>query len=329
MIQAFLYRAKKQPYLFFILNILLLFAVVFVFDRAAGKVLRHYYFKQSSGLQYRTTYALEKTKAPLLIFGSSRANHHYTPEVFEKNLGMEYYNTGRDGNHIFYQYAVLKSILKRYTPKVIILDFTLSDLQVNAESYERLSSLLPYYSTHPEIRPVVDLRSKMEKIKLFSEVYPFNSSLFTIAKGNSPALAAEELKAKGFIPLFKTWNKPIGPPPPTDNIDDLDTVKVKYFESFVRDYKTAGVKLFVVFSPLYIKYPHTPAAIETAKKIAAKEQVGFYDFLTDTSFTNNPSLFADRSHLNERGAKLYSEKISALIKEQLQIPAATGSAKNK
>jgi hypothetical protein len=316
MIQAFFYKAKKQPYLFFFLNMVLFFAAVFILDRIGGKLLRHYYFKQSSGVLYRTTFAMEKTTAPLLILGSSRANHHYTPEVFEKNLGMEYYNGGRDGSHIFYHYAVLKSVLKRYTPKVIIFDFTLSDLQVKEDSYDRLSSLLPYYSGHEEIRPVIELKSSMEKVKLFSAVYPFNSSLFTILKGNKKALAAEEIKAKGFLPLFKTWKEPIGPPPASDNIDDLDSVKVKYFEMFVRDCKAAGVKLYVVFSPIYLQYPHTPAAIETAKKIADDQDVSFYDFSTDSSFTTNPSLFSDKSHLNKKGADVYSGKFCVIIKAQ-------------
>jgi hypothetical protein len=329
MINAFVYKVKKQPYFFFILNVVLFFAAVFVLDRVCGKLLRHYYFKQSSGVLYRTTYAMEKTTAPLLVLGSSRANHHYVPEVFEKNLGMEYYNGGRDGSHIFYHYAVLKSALKRYTPKVVIFDFTLSDLQVKEDSYDRLSSLLPYYATHEEIRPIVALKSSMEKLKLCSDVYPFNSSLFTIIKGNKPAQAAAELKAKGFLPLYKTWTQPIAPPPPTDNIDDLDTVKVKYFEMFVRDCKAAGVKLYVVFSPIYVKYPRTPAAIETAKKIAEAEQVEFYDFSTDTTFTANPSLFSDRSHLNTKGAEVYSEKFAALIRQSLQQPANPGNILSK
>ena len=329
MIQAFLYKAKKQHWLFFFLNVLLLFVIVFAIDQVSGKILKHYYFKQQSGLQYRTTYSLEKTTAPLLVFGSSKANYHYIPEPFEKELGMEYYNVGRDGCHIFYHYALLKSVLKRYTPKVIILDFTFSDIQQNEESYERLSCLLPYYSTHPEIRPEVELKSSMEKIKLLSAVYPFNSAAFTIFKGNTSGREDAELKAKGFVPLLRTWNKPLAAPSDTTGINFTDTLKVKYLEFFINDCKAAGIKLFISFSPMYLKYQQSPPPIETAKKIAAAHNIGFYNFLTDTSFTNNPELFSDQSHLNDRGAKVYSEKFVAIIKPQLLADLAGGNTANK
>ena len=106
-----------------ILNIALVLSVVFILDFTIGKTLRYYYFKESSGTHFRTTYAIEKTNADILIFGSSRANHHYVPAIFEDSLKMKFYNTGRDGNGIFFQLAVLKSILKRYTPKIIIFDY--------------------------------------------------------------------------------------------------------------------------------------------------------------------------------------------------------------
>ena len=44
---------------------------------------------------------MELTKADLLVFGSSRANHHYVPEVFEDSLKLTFYNTGKDGSGIF------------------------------------------------------------------------------------------------------------------------------------------------------------------------------------------------------------------------------------
>jgi hypothetical protein len=318
MIKAFLYKAKKRPWLFFFVNAVLLFAIVFVCDSVGGKLLQHYYFKQTSGLMYRTTYSIEKTTAPLLVFGSSKANHHYTPEAFEKELGMEYYNTGRDGCHIFYHYAVLQSILKRYTPKVIILDFTLFDIQKKQESYDRLAALLPYYETHPEIRPVVELKGETEKLKLLSSIYPYNSAAFTIFKGNTSGKSDEEVKAKGFVPLLRTWNKTIGPAPDTIDISIADTLKVKYFEAFIKDCKAANVKLLITFSPMYLKYEQSPPPIETVKKLAAAYQVDFYNFLTDTSFINHPQLFSDPSHLNDRGAKVYSERFAAIVKQRLQ-----------
>jgi hypothetical protein len=196
----------SKGYKKFFIKLFIFLAIVVLFDFAIGAALRHYYFKQESGVQYRTTYSMEQTKADLVIFGSSRATHHYVPDVFEQRLNMSYYNVGRDGNFIFYHYAVLKSILKRYTPKIIILDISGAEFSVGQDSYDRLSALLPYYKTHPEIRPIVELKSEYEKIKLASSIYPFNSSIITIALGNAEFNKKRNDDTEGYVPLKKNWN---------------------------------------------------------------------------------------------------------------------------
>ena len=98
--------------------------MIMVADFVLGNTLKHLYFKVSSGLFQRTTFSIEENEAEVLIFGTSRANHHYDVKFIEQLTGLTAYNTGRDGNYIFYQTALLKSVLKRYRPKQVILDFT-------------------------------------------------------------------------------------------------------------------------------------------------------------------------------------------------------------
>ena len=124
----------------FILSLLFGLFLVIIGDYAVGSALEYFYFKTSSGLLQRTTFALEETEADILIFGSSRANHHYDTKIIEDASGLSAYNTGRDGNYIFFQNALLKSILKRYNPKQIILDFS-GTFEHGREDYDRLSSL--------------------------------------------------------------------------------------------------------------------------------------------------------------------------------------------
>ena len=133
-----------------IFNTVLVALVVFILDFVIGRTLRHFYFKEIAGIHYRSTYSMEQAEADILIFGASRANRHYATKVFEDSLKMTYYNTGRDANGIFYQTAVLKSVLKRYSPKIIILDYS-GDFTTKRREYDNLSSLLPYYRTHKEL----------------------------------------------------------------------------------------------------------------------------------------------------------------------------------
>ena len=107
-------RIKAKKHSTFFLKGLCFLLILFILDFSIGNILRYLYFNQNAGLLYRTTYSLDSTNADFLIFGSSTANHHYDPYIFEKRLNMSVYNTGRDANTIFYNYAVFQSILKRY-----------------------------------------------------------------------------------------------------------------------------------------------------------------------------------------------------------------------
>jgi len=293
----------------FFLKLLLLLVMIKAIDMAIGSVLRHFYFRQSSGLEYRTTYSMEKTTADLIVLGSSRANHHYPPDVFEKKLDLSFYNAGRDGEHIFYHYAVLKSMLKRYTPKVVLLDFNNAELIQGKEKYDRISSLLPYYKTHEEIRTLIELKSPYEKLKLFSSIYPFNSDLFTIAIGNTEANKNRDPDFKGYVPLSRKWKEAIQQNNGAGNTA-IDTVQVNIYKAFINDCLSRKIKLYVICSPYFIQFTNVDSSLIIAKNIAAQNHVSFLDYSGDTSFTKHPELFDDPSHLNADGAKIFANKLA-------------------
>lgn len=302
-----------------VLNIFIVVAVVFILDFAIGRILRHFYFTESSGLQFRTTYAIETAETDILIFGSSRANHHYVPEVFEDSLKMTFYNTGRDGNGVFFQTAVLKSVLKRYTPKVIIFDY-LGSFAKEQEDYDRMSSLLPYYKNHPEIRKIVELRSPYERIKLASGIYPFNSMILTIAMGNLESNRKRKPDNKGYVAAYNEWQQEIFTAPALP-VYVIDSNKIKAFREFITSGKESGAKIFVVYSPLFLKFKKSQE-IEICKEICSSLKVPFWDFSKDTLFLNHRTLFHDISHLNHKGATIFSSIVASKIKGTLNATSS-------
>lgn len=299
---------KRNVYLRFVTRVLLVFILVLILDFGIGSLLKAFYFRQTSGLDYRTTYSIEKTRADLLIFGSSTAIHDYIPGAFEKRMNLSAYNVGRDGISIFYDYAILKAILKRYTPKIIILDFEKEEFNQSQESYDRLSSLLPYYKAHPEIDSIVNLRGPYEKYKMISHIYPYNSLVFTISAGNSEFNKRRREDIKGFVPLKRTWGDPLK----FDNSflhDEVDSNKVRIFEAFIKDCICANVELYIISSPLFVKPNYVNSSVVLGKAIADKYKVRFFDYSQDTAMLNNRSLFADIAHLNVSGATLYSNRV--------------------
>ncbi len=292
-------------------NILLVFLVIFILDFAIGKTLRYFYFNETSGLHYRTTYSMDSTNAEILIFGSSRANHHYVPEIFEDSLHQSFYNTGRDGNGTFYQLALVKTILKRYTPKTIIFEYS-SVFAKGVEEYDQMSSLLPYYKTHKEIRPLIELRSPYEKIKLLSEIYPFNSQALTIAVGNLEINKKRTADDKGYLALHQEW------PYQLDSIADekkieVDTTKVRAFRECLSTAKNMGIKVYVVFSPIYRRYK-TNQQVDICRQICHEQNIPFWDYSKDSFFLSHRNLFLDLLHLNNNGAVAFSKMIANKIK---------------
>lgn len=285
-------------------------AILIILDFSIGSILKYFYFKQESGLLYRTTYSLDSTRADFLVLGSSTANHHYNSKIFGKRLGMSAYNTGRDANTIFYNYAIFQSVLKRYKPKIVVLDFNVRELKVSSDNYDRISSLLPYYKEHPEIHSIIELKSPYEKYKLLSRIYPFNSLLFTIAVGTTDFNKSREQinDENGYVPLTHMWNKKIFTDTDTAKYE-LDTNKVNILKSFIAECKNANIQPYITISPRFIKYSGKDLSVELVRKIAGKSNIPFYNYSKDTLFWKHREYFADRVHLNNMGATIFSNKV--------------------
>lgn len=301
-------KENREPH--FLVKTFSFVVILVLIDFSIGNLLKYLYYKQDSGWLYRTTYALESTNADLLIFGASRANHHYYTALFGKRMNISCYNTGRDGNAIFYHYAILQGILKRYSPKMAILDFSHGEFMKRQDSYERISSLLPYYKKHPEIRSIVQLKSPYEKYKLMSSIYPYNSLLFQIAVGNAGFNRSRQNRNddNGYVPLYKTW-KGSAIVDVSPEKYELDTVKIRYYKSFIEDCIRSHVKLYIVLSPCFIKYRKGDASVLMGQQIAGEYHIPFYDFTNDPFFLGSPAIYADESHLNDSGAKIYTGKV--------------------
>jgi len=303
---------KNNNFKSFLLKLMLFFVTLGITDFVIGSLLRKYYFKQKGGFEFLTSYALEETDAEVLIFGSSRAVNLYNTLLFEEQLKMSCYNTGRYGHPIFYHYAILHANLKRHTPKLAILSFDAGNFSVNQSSYDQLSVLLPYYQDHPEIRKVIDLKGPFEKLKMVSAIYPYNSMIIPIIAGNSERSKFKFANIKGYIPLTKEIKGPL------KNIDYtketvLDSVKINTYKAFLQLCINSNIKLYVVCPPYLINAKGTDLSIKTAIEINKQYQVDFLDYSRDTFFTSKPKLFYDFRHLNEKGVEIFTQKVIGQI----------------
>lgn len=297
----------------FVLKLLIFFITIITADAVAGKLLKKAYWGQQKGFDHHTTYSIEKTRAQLLVFGSSRAVNIFDPHILKNELGISCFNAGRVGQSVFYHYAVLQSVLKRYTPDAIVLSIDAGDFAKDARDYDKLSQLLPYYATHPELRDIIQLKSRFEDIKVLSAVYPYNSLLLPIVKGRLNKNTSEQ-STDGYIPLNR---KISGPLHKIDYADFalLDQQKINTYRLFIAACKRAGTKLFVVCPPYMVDAAGEDASLALAKKLANENGVEFFDHSADPGYISSRDNFADFRHLNRDGSGKFSRDIARLMKE--------------
>lgn len=301
-----IFKRRSFPYLFF--KIAVFFILLFLADFFVGNIFKHFFFKQTSGWEYRTKYSIEDTKADILIFGASRAQQQYNPVYFEERLNETCYNVGRDGEPIFYSYAVLQAILQRYKPKIIIFDVDNAVFMEKQSSYDRIAALLPFYEKHPEMRSVIELRGPFEKLKLQSHIYPYNSLLFKIAMGNTEFNKKRNVDIKGYVPLSNSLNEPIRKVDLSSKYP-IDSNKVNCYKSFINDCIKANVKLYLVSSPYFFQSTGSDTSIALAKKIANEKNIEFIDFSKDGFFKSNSKLFDDTVHVNFAGSTIFCNRL--------------------
>ncbi len=300
----------------FFKNLLIVLFFIVLADQMVGAVLRYFYFRQESGLEYQTIYSMNKTSEDVLIFGSSRASHHYIPSIITDSTGYSCYNTGREGNFTLYELAILRGVLKRYKPKFIVVDFTVKEFLEFPGSYDPLSNLLPFYRGNPDIHDIIKLRGDYEPLKLRSAIYPFNSLMPVILVGNMEYNKKRKANDKGYFALHGKMKQP----PQALQLDKkypVDSNKVNAFRSILELCNSKNIPVMVVVSPYYDKYSSQDYSVELAKEIAAKHDVPFYDFLQYSPIAGNPEMFHDKDHLSYSGARILSEKIASLIRENI------------
>ncbi|MFC5283312.1 hypothetical protein [Pedobacter alpinus] len=313
---------QQKNLISFIKKFIIFVAVIFVVDFVIGYGLNKLYFNLKQGQFGQTTYALDYASPDILIFGSSRALHHYSSEILSKKIGGSIYNAGRDGQFLPYYCAAQDVILERKIPKIIILDVNIWELGPNEQKYMKLAQLLPYVAEHPVLRKYTAEISEFENLKLLSKTYPYNSTLLISLYDNifSNKLPEDD---RGYSPLVRTVAKK-----EFDNYkinqqtyNDkralqkiiIDQKAVKYYKQFLQKTQDLKIKTFVIISPTILEEPKSEEKFLLQEIAKAYPNVTFLDYSNNQTYNNNYSLFADEFHLNDVGANKFSKELGEII----------------
>lgn len=295
-----------------IISVLLIIVTFITLDCIYGFVIEYMYPKSWEGHGYnaKQMHTVYHDDYDLLIMGSSRAFHHYIPEVLEKELNISVYNSGFKGTSIYYQYILLANLLKNHKPKYILLETGeehLNKFENGAFSIDDIKRIMYFKGRIPNTEYIY---SKLPYSFLYNlNSVKYNNEALSLAKG-----LFKKDSTKGFEAL--SGNLPIQEPYRSIDKDNVeDTEKLEILNDFCELCNKENIKLILVNSPRYLLFKK--GYYNSIMDIAVKQNIDFIDYQND-SISRTVSWFRDVDHLNKTGALEYSKIVSKRLKKSLQ-----------
>ena len=292
----------------YILYILLFLGIVAGIDVGFGKAFDYLNIHANKG-EYKKLYDVcQNNHYDLVILGSSRACHHYIPDIIADSTGLTCYNAGFDGNGVILSCGILQLILERYKPKCIVFDvepaFDIEEYAADNNNTRYLALLKPFYK-HDCVRRIFNDIAESEYIKQYSSLVRHNSKSFNVLL--SYLSYNDKKERNGYIPLSGFMEGHSIQPAEIQRLDDL---KIRYFNKLLNIAKSNNIPIVVIYSPKFERtYKET---MDTIVRICAENDIIFWDYSNQNEYLNT-KLFKESMHLNEEGATLFSQEIGARI----------------
>ena len=297
-------------------KIILFFTIVLIIDIFVGIVCNSLHTSSKGGLSKGLNDLLNKDVYDIIVFGSSRAHHHYDTPMISDSLGLDVYNAGYDGNGIILAYGLLNLISERYLPSMIIYDveptFDINIYQ-NDKKYTRYINFLKPYYNDKAISEIIKDISLTEYILLHSSLYRYNTSAISLLIDN---LITRKTDIYGYEPLYGSMcstSRTV-----VDDSVEVDFFKLKYLSKLIEFCQVNNIPLVFTASPHYDVLDSE--IFEPAVDLCRKYNVPFLNYYDSEYFRTNISYFKDPMHLNAKGArefsKLFVSDILPIIEQQ-------------
>ena len=287
-----------------LLRSLIFVLIVLVSDWLIGKAMAYMYGRSHDITISKIRYTFYDSDEDILILGSSRAQHHYIPEVLVKGTGLTAFNGGLGGQPLAFSLVQLSETFKRYKPKAVILDVT-PDFRFDHDSDPRLKILGPYFKTDSLVRSILlDNGTKFERVKFISKVYPYNGMLadLVLACFYVPAVSVNGYIASPGGCVDPDWQMNEDEPA----YNGIPAKQQLYLKAIADLCNEEEVKLWIIISPLYNTTEGEKMISAEVAGFARDNGIGFLDFsrsLTDYRF------FKDHLHLSTAGAEVFTSMV--------------------
>lgn len=294
----------------FLLKSALFLGLLLLLDVAAGAVFSYMSHHARGGAYQRYNYITQETTDDILIFGSSRAMHHYNPRILTDSLGLTCYNCGQDGNGIILAYGWWQTIRQRHRPRIIIYEVTSGYDALECDNHQFLGWLKEVYD-RDGIAEIFDDVDPTERWKMLSHLYRYNSKVHQLV---ADFVAPVHDVSNGFVPQYGELDPLLlrhaadreGAP----QTYRFDSLKIAYLNRLIDE--TSDIHLVFVVSPVW--YGSNPAPLAPIRNLCRERGVPFIDFSGNPKYVHRNEYFKDGNHLNAVGADEFSRDLASELK---------------
>lgn len=298
----------------FLLKVLLFFVCVAVMDVLFGCGFSWLRSHVKGGSTANCEYIANKANEDIIILGSSRATHHYIPQIIEDSLRMSCYNCGEEGNGVVLAYGRLKMLTNRYKPSLILYEVTpVYDYEKKDPYSKYLGYLRPYYDKEGIKTVFDDFDNDFSSLKMLSEMYKNTGRLLPDVADN---IVFRE-NNKGYSPLFGEMGA-INVKDERDSDIEIDSLKLSYLEKLICLVKSKDIPIIFIVSPKFganSDVSHYNPALDLCEKY----DVPFFNFINYPPITSCPNLFQDLTHLNHKGSVTYTNMIVTEVLKNTEL----------
>lgn len=262
----------------------------------------------------------------LIFFGSSRAECHFNPRIFDSITGINSYNIGITGSNNSFTYGILKSYLScRETPKMAIMNIDYHFANQGSDTIFEFPRYFPYLDNEVLFHELVTRDKRFYAFKyipFYSLPFLGDKYLNSAIRGYSGSKSTYDASCyKGFLYINPIEYR---------KLDVTDTISynavllkenVDYLDSIVNLCKQKQIKLYFVVTPAFSiaisRIKNFDEHIGKFRKVAEENSIPFFNYSNDT-ICKQESLFAyDPYHMKKEGADLFTKKFSKEFKSLL------------
>jgi hypothetical protein len=202
--------------------------------------------------------------------------------------------------------------------KIFVLNMDITDMV--SSNISPVIALAPFWGESDEVDEILRRSTSHADLRFLSSSYRFNSRALPLMA--NLIFGRERAPTDGFSPINRVIDGSqqvlIGGDWFLKSAAEMDPFKMSLYRSFLRAAQDLGIRVMVVVGPRYWpdEFEQDPRSGPVARLASVARTEGAEFFAVDgfeNEIFSNRSIYADPAHLNEEGARLYSELLAQEI----------------